>query len=335
MYARTLQPLLLRLDAERAHALTLKLLTTAHQLGVLQIAVPQPILHPVELMGLRFPNRVGLAAGFDKNAACVDALGMLGFGFLEVGTVTPRPQRGNPRPRIFRIRDAQAVINRMGFPNEGVAALCARLRMRRFAGILGVNIGKNAATPLEEANADYTACLRAVYPYADYVAVNVSSPNTPGLRELQREAQLRPLLEVLLRARVQLAQEHGRRVPLLVKLSPDMSDAELSSAAGIIGALGIDGVIATNTTLQRPGVEALEIARQAGGLSGAPLRALATATVRKLRNELGAQVAIIGVGGIHSAASARDMLEAGADLLQVYTGLVYAGPQLIRELSQV
>ncbi len=335
MYARTLQPLLLRLDAERAHALTLKLLTTAHQLGVLQIAVPRPTLHPVELMGLRFPNRVGLAAGFDKNAACVDALGMLGFGFLEVGTVTPKPQQGNPRPRIFRIPEAQAVINRMGFPNEGVAALCARLRMRRFAGILGVNIGKNAATPLEDAGTDYAACLRAVYPHADYVAVNVSSPNTAGLRELQREAQLRPLLEGLLHARARLAQEHGRRVPLLVKLSPDMSDEELSSAAGTIGALGIDGVIATNTTVQRPGVEALQIARQAGGLSGAPLLALATAAVRKLRAHLGTRVAIIGVGGIHSAACAREMLAAGADLLQLYTGLVYQGPALVRELSQV
>jgi dihydroorotate dehydrogenase len=335
MYARTLQPLLLRLDAERAHALTLRLLITAHQLGVLQLTVPRPVQHPVKLMGLTFPNRVGLAAGFDKNAACVDALGMLGFGFLEVGTVTAKPQPGHPRPRIFRIREAQAVINRMGFPNEGVAALCARLRMRRFAGVLGVNIGKNAATPLDDAAADYAACLRAVYPHADYVAVNVSSPNTPGLRDLQREAQLRPLLEALLHARSHLAHEHGRRVPLLVKLSPDMSDEELSSAAGTIVALGIDGVIATNTTLQRPGVEALQIARQAGGLSGAPLLALATATVRKLRAQLGTQVAIIGVGGIHSAACAREMFAAGADLLQVYTGLVYEGPQLVHELSQV
>jgi dihydroorotate dehydrogenase len=335
MYVRALQRLLLRLDAERAHALTLKLLATAHQLGVLQLSLPRPVLHPVERMGLTFPNRVGLAAGFDKNGACVDALGMLGFGFLEVGTVTPKPQPGNPRPRIFRIPEAQAVINRMGFPNEGVAALCARLRMRRFAGILGVNIGKNAATPLEDANADYAACLRAVYPHADYVAVNVSSPNTPGLRDLQREGPLRQLLEFLLQARSHLAQEHGRRVPLLVKLSPDLTDEELYSAGETIGALGIEGVIATNTTLQRPGVEAVQTARQAGGLSGAPLLGLATATVRKLRAQLGSRVAIIGVGGIHSAASAGEMLAAGADLLQLYTGLAYQGPGLVRELCQV
>ncbi len=335
MYSRTVQPLLLRLDAERAHALTLRLLSTAHQLGVLQWSLPKPVSRPLELMGMTFPNRVGLAAGFDKNATCVDALGMLGFGFIEVGTVTPRPQPGNARPRIWRIAQAQAVINRMGFPNHGVAALSARLRMRRFSGICGVNIGKNAATPLEQAGADYSACLRAVYPYADYVAVNVSSPNTAGLRELQQEAHLRALLGGLLEARWRLASEHGRRVPLLVKLSPDLSDEDLSAAATTIGALGIDGVIATNTTIQRRGVEAWPVAREAGGLSGAPLLPLATATVRKLRAQLGAHVAIIGVGGIHSAATAREMFAAGADLLQLYTGLVYRGPQLVRELSQV
>jgi dihydroorotate dehydrogenase len=332
---RVLQPLLLRLDAERAHALTLRLLSTAHRLGVLQWMQPRAVSRPVELMGLKFPNRVGLAAGFDKNAVCVDALAALGFGFLELGTVTLRPQPGNARPRIFRIPEAQAVINRMGFPNEGVAALCARLRMRRFRGICGVNIGKNAATPLEQAEADYVACLGAVYPYADYVAVNVSSPNTAGLRELQREGQLRVLLESLLRARSRLSVEHGRRVPLLVKLSPDLTEEELSSAAAIVAELRIDGVIATNTTLARPALEQVPAAREAGGLSGAPLLALATATVRKLRAQLGPRVAIIGVGGIHSADSARLMLAAGADLLQLYTGLVYRGPRLVSELAQV
>jgi dihydroorotate dehydrogenase len=332
---RVLQRLLLKLDAERAHAVTLRLLKAAHRLGVLNWSVPAAVSRPVELMGLSFSNRVGLAAGFDKNAACVDALGALGFGFLELGTVTPRAQAGNPRPRIFRIPEAQAVINRMGFPNDGVAALCARLRMRRFKGICGVNIGKNAATPLEHAEADYAACLGAVYPYADYVAVNVSSPNTAGLRELQREGQLRALLESLLRLRSRLAVEHGRRVPLLVKLSPDLSDQQLASAAAIIGELHIDGVIATNTTIARPGLEQAPVARESGGLSGAPLLALATAAVRKLRAQLGSRVAIIGVGGIHSAASAREMLAAGADLLQLYTGLVYGGPQLVSELAQV
>ncbi len=332
---RALQPLLLRLDAEQAHALTLRLLGIAQQLGVLQWSLPAPVSRPLELMGLTFPNRVGVAAGFDKNGRCIDALGALGFGFIELGTVTPEPQPGNPRPRIVRVPEAQAVINRMGFPNEGVAALVARLRTRRFGGICGVNIGKNAATPLERAEADYATCLRAVYPYADYVAVNVSSPNTAGLRELQRGAQLRALLEGLLGARSRLAAEHGRRVPLLVKLSPDLGGEELSSAAAVIGALHIDGVVATNTTIRRPGLAGLPAAEQAGGLSGAPLRPLAAAAVRRLRAELGARVAIIGVGGIDSADAAREMFAAGADLIELYTGLVYRGPRLVRELSQV
>jgi len=332
---RVLQPVLLRIDAERAHTLTLKLLNLAQQLGVLQWALPRPVSRPLELLGLKFSNRVGLAAGFDKNATCIDALGALGFGFIELGTVTPEPQPGNPRPRIFRIPEAQAVVNRMGFPNAGVAALLARLRLRRFAGICGVNIGKNAVTPLERAAADYVTCMRAVYPYADYIAVNISSPNTAGLRELQREAQLRPLLESLLETRARLEAEQGRRLPLLVKLSPDLADEELSSAAAVIGALRIDGVIATNTTIRRPGVAGLAAAEQTGGLSGAPLLPLATATVRRLRAELGAGVAIIGVGGIHSVESAREMFAAGADLIELYTGFAYRGPRLVRELAQL
>lgn len=338
MYS-ALRPMLFRLDAERAHRWTLKLLSAAHQLGVLQLLLPRAGSGPgsgaVELMGLKFPNRVGLAAGYDKNAACVDALGMLGFGFIEVGTVTPRAQPGNARPRIFRIREAQAVVNRMGFPNDGVATLCAHLRLRRFRGVCGVNIGKNAATPLEQAGADYAACLRAVYPYADYVAVNVSSPNTVGLRELQSEARLAPLLESLLENRSRLAQEHGRHVPLLVKLSPDLSDEELAATAAVIGKLEIEGVIATNTTTRRPRVADLPHAREAGGLSGAPLLELAMAAVRRLRAALGARVSIIGVGGIGSAADAVQMRAAGADLVQLYTGLVYRGPRLVRELSEL
>ena len=332
---RALQPLLLRLDAERAHAITLRMLNIAQQLGVLQWALPRPVSRPLKLMGLTFPNRVGLAAGFDKNAISIDALGALGFGFIELGTVTPEAQPGNPRPRIFRIPEAQAVINRLGFPNAGLAAFVARLRLRRFAGICGVNIGKNATTPLERAKADYIACMQAVYPYADYIAVNVSSPNTAGLRDLQREAPLRALLEELLEARSRLAAEQGRRVPLLVKLSPDLTDEDLSSAAAVIGALRIDGVIATNTTIRRPGLAGLPVAEQPGGLSGAPLLALATATVRRLRSQLGASIAIIGVGGIHSAESAREMLAAGADLIELYTGFAYRGPRLVRELSQL
>lgn len=330
MYA-ALQPLLMRLDPERAHALTLDLLRRAYGLGLL----PQQRTSgtPVRRMGLEFANRVGLAAGFDKNGVCIDALGRLGFGFLELGTVTPRPQTGNPRPRVFRLREACAVINRMGFPNEGVDALAARLARRRFGGICGVNIGKNAATPLDLAGADYAACLQAIYAQADYVALNISSPNTAHLRELQQESRLAPLLESLLELRVRLAREHGRHVPLLVKLSPDLTDPDLTATARVIAGLGIEGVIATNTTLRRPGVEGHPRAGESGGLSGAPLLDLSLGAVRRLRGELGARATIIGVGGIDSAAAARAMLAAGADLVQIYTGLVYRGPRLVRELA--
>lgn len=332
MYA-VLQPLLMRLDPERAHGVTLSLLRSAHQLGVLRSAETRRA--PVRLLGLEFANRVGLAAGFDKNGLCIDALGQLGFGFIEVGTVTPQPQPGNPRPRVFRLPEARAVVNRMGFPNEGVAPLVARLRLRRYRGVCGVNIGKNAATPLDEAGGDYATCLKAVYAYADYVTLNISSPNTAGLRELQRESRLAPLLESLLELRARLAAEHRRHVPLLVKLSPDLADEELAATASVIGALGIEGVIATNTTTTRPGVAGVENAGEPGGLSGAPLFDLSVAVVRRLRAELGSRIAIIGVGGVGSRQAARAMLDAGADLVQLYTGLVYEGPGLIRELSQL
>lgn len=332
MYA-ALQPLLLRLDPERAHALTLELLRTAHRLHLL--SPPHGIGRAVQRMGLEFANRVGLAAGFDKNGLCIDALGALGFGFIEVGTITPRPQPGNPRPRVFRLPASHAVINRMGFPNEGVEALVARLARRRFRGICGVNIGKNAATPLDEAGGDYAACLRAVYAHADYVTLNISSPNTAGLRELQQQARLAPLLESLLELRARLAREHGRHVPLLVKLSPDMTEEDLAATARIIGSLAIEGVIATNTTIARPGLEGQRVAGETGGLSGAPLLELSLVTVRRLRAALGARAVIIGVGGIDSVSAAQAMLAAGADLIQVYTGLVYRGPRLIRELARI
>ena len=332
---RALRPLLFRLDPERAHALTLGLLDLARRLQLLRPYGEAGAAQSVRLMGLTFPNRVGLAAGLDKNAACIDALGALGFGFVEVGTVTPRPQAGNPRPRIFRILEADAIVNAMGFPNEGVDAACARLRARRFAGVCGVNIGKNATTPLAEAAADYTHCLRAVYPWADYVAINVSSPNTPGLRQLQAEEHLTPLLETLLGARSQLAAQTGRRVPLLVKLSPDLTDADLEGLVAVVRALGIDGVIATNTTVQRPGLAAVPDAARPGGLSGPPLHTLATSVVRRLRARLPAGLPIIGVGGICSLDSARGMLEAGADLIQIYTGLIYRGPGLVRMLARL
>ena len=331
MYALA-RSLLFALDAERAHGLTLAGLRVSHRLGLLGLAAASQPVQPVELMGLTFANRIGLAAGFDKNATCVDAMGALGFGFVEVGTLTPRSQAGNPRPRVFRLPRARAVINRMGFPNGGVAAATIRLRRRRYTGVCGVNIGKNAATPLEQAAGDYVTALRAVYEYADYVTINISSPNTQGLRQLQAVDQLRPLLQALLETRMELAERVGWKVPLVVKLSPDLAADDLAATAQVIRELSLDGVIATNTTLDRAAVEGLPHAERPGGLSGAPLRDRAATMVRDLRALLGPQMPLIGVGGISSAADAAAMLAAGADLSQVYTGLIYRGPALVREL---
>jgi dihydroorotate dehydrogenase len=331
MYALA-RSLLFALDAERAHGLTLAALRVGHRLGLLGLLATAQPAQPVELMGLTFPNRIGLAAGFDKNASCVDAMGALGFGFIEVGTLTPHSQAGNPRPRIFRLSKARAVINRMGFPNEGVAAAAVRLRRRRYTGVCGVNIGKNAATALEEATGDYVTALTAVYEFADYVAINISSPNTHGLRQLQQGEQLRPLLQALLATRAELAERIGWKVPLVVKLSPDLAADELAATAQVIRELALDGVIATNTTLDRTGVAGLRDAERPGGLSGAPLRERAAQVVRDLRALLGPDIPLIGVGGISSAADATAMLAAGADLVQVYTGLIYQGPALVREL---
>jgi dihydroorotate dehydrogenase len=330
MYALA-RSLLFALDAERAHGLTLAGLRAGHRLGLLGLAAAPPA-QPVELMGLTFANRIGLAAGFDKNASCIDAIGALGFGFVEVGTLTPRGQPGNPRPRVFRLPQARAVINRMGFPNEGVAAAAVRLRRRRYTGVCGVNIGKNADTPLEEATGDYIAALRAVYEFADYVTLNISSPNTQGLRQLQEGQQLRPLLQALLEVRAELAERIGWKVPLVVKLSPDLATDELAATAQVIRELSLDGVIATNTTLDRTAVAGLPHAQRPGGLSGEPLQARSVAVVRELRALLGPQMPLIGVGGISSAADAAAMLGAGADLIQIYTGLIYRGPALVREL---
>jgi dihydroorotate dehydrogenase len=331
MYALA-RSLLFALDAERAHGLTLAALRVSHRLGLLGLAGASQPVQPVELMGLTFANRIGLAAGFDKNATCVDAMGALGFGFVEVGTLTPRSQAGNPRPRVFRLPEVRAVINRMGFPNDGVAAAAIRLRRRRYTGVCGVNIGKNAATPLEQAAGDYVTALRAVYEYADYVTINISSPNTQGLRQLQEGEQLRPLLQALLETRAELAERVGWKVPLVVKLSPDLAADDLAATAQVIRELSLDGVIATNTTLDRAAVAGQRHADRPGGLSGAPLRERAATVVRDLRALLGPDMPLIGVGGISSAADAAAMLAAGADLIQVYTGLIYRGPALVREL---
>ncbi len=331
MYALA-RALLFALSAEAAHRLTLAGLRAAHRVGLLRVrGVAQPA-PPLELMGLSFANRIGLAAGFDKNAACVDAMGALGFGFIEVGTLTPKGQPGNPKPRVFRLPKVRAVINRMGFPNEGVGAAIGNLRKRCYTGVCGVNIGKNAATPLEQATSDYVTALQAVYEYADYVAINISSPNTQGLRQLQEGAQLRPLLQALLATRAELAERIGWRVPLVVKLSPDLSGDELAGTAQVIRELGLDGVIATNTTLDRAAVSGMTHAERPGGLSGEPLRARSLAVIGQLRRLLGPDMPLIGVGGISGAADAAAMFAAGADLIQVYTGLIYRGPGLVREL---
>jgi len=323
------RPLLFLLDPERAHELTLGLADAPLRLGLLR--VPRARGAPVQAMGLQFPNAVGLAAGLDKNAAHVDALARLGFGFIEVGTVTPRPQAGNPRPRLFRLPKARALINRMGFNNVGLDAFMQNLSRASWRGVLGINIGKNADTPIERAGDDYAACLERVYARASYVAVNVSSPNTKNLRDLQDSRNLDALLQRLAAQREQLAQHHGRRVPLALKVAPDLDAAQVQSIADAVRRHGIDGVIATNTSVSREGVEGLPDATQAGGLSGAPIRERATATLAALAGALKGEATLIGVGGIQRGADATAKLAAGATLVQLYTGLIYRGPALVAE----
>lgn len=287
---------------------------------------------PVDCMGLRFSNPVGLSAGLDKNADYLNGLGALGFGFIEVGTVTPRAQAGNPQPRMFRLIGHQAIINRLGFNNKGVDYLVERVKKRRYNGILGINIGKNADTPLSDANEDYLICLRKVYPHADYITVNISSPNTPGLRELQHGDMLRELFDALKREQYLLATIHGKYKPIAIKIAPDMDDGQLDAFANQALAARIDAVIATNTTFSRDGVESSEHAKEVGGLSGAPLRSRATHTVAHLGIRFADQIPIIGVGGIVDTASGLDKIHAGAQLIQIYTGLIYAGPSLVKQL---
>jgi dihydroorotate dehydrogenase len=323
---------LFKLDAEHAHELTLDLfrrmprLATAPFCGKVRNA-------PVELLGLHFRNRVGLAAGLDKNGECLRAWDALGFGFVEVGTVTPRPQPGNPRPRMFRLPAQQALINRLGFNNKGVDHLLRQVAESGYRGVLGINIGKNFDTPIERADEDYLTCLRKVYAAASYVTVNISSPNTKNLRELQQADRLRALLTVLSGEGEQLAQRHGRRRPILVKIAPDVGEAELDGIALAARECGIDGLIATNTTISRPGLGDEPLAGEMGGLSGAPLRPLADETLRQLRRRVGTDFPLIGVGGILSGADARAKRDAGADLVQIYSGFIYRGPALISECA--
>ena len=324
------RPFLFALDAETAHDLTLASLRTAHALH-LPVACAAPKARPVRVMGLEFPNRIGLAAGLDKNGECIDGLAALGFGHIEIGTVTPRPQAGNPRPRLFRLPQRQAIINRMGFNNHGVDALVANVRRAAWKGILGINIGKNFDTPIERAADDYLACLRKVYPHAGYVTMNISSPNTRNLRQLQGGAELDALLAPLKREQETLAQQHGRQVPLALKIAPDLDEAQILVVAEAVKRHRIDAVIATNTTVAREGVEQLVHAGEAGGLSGAPLFEKAGNVQDALFRHLGNEVPLIGVGGVTSGKTARAKLEGGAQLVQLYTGLIYRGPALVRE----
>jgi dihydroorotate dehydrogenase len=321
-----IRPALFTLDPKRAHRLALD---AARIYGRFP-AVPWSGT-PIDLMGLRFPNRIGLAAGFDKNAQAVDGLGKLGFGFIEVGTVTPRAQAGQGRPRLFRIPKAGALINRLGFPNSGAAAVARHLTHRRYGGVVGVNIGKNADTPIDAAVDDYLTCLRAVCCVADYVAVNVSSPNTESLRDLHRAERLEPLLSALLSERDVISRQTHRKLPILLKISPDLDFGALEEIARIALRVSLDGIIATNTTVQREHDAGAQMASQSGGLSGTPLYRLSHRTVSTLRQLLGSAFPIIGVGGVDSPGKARAMRRAGADLVQIYTGLIYHGPSLVAQ----
>ena len=326
------RPFLFAFDAERAHGLGLASMEAAYRSGLnpLLASAPKPL--PTKAFGLTFQNPVGLAAGLDKNGAHIDALMALGFGFIEIGTTTPRAQPGNPKPRMFRLPEQQAIINRLGFNNEGVDALVRNVeRARRKGGLLGINIGKNKDTPNESAEDDYLHCLRKVYALADYVTVNISSPNTAGLRELQEEQALRRLVGSLREAQEKLGAQHGKRVPMLVKIAPDLSDGDIEAAGRVLGDLQVDGVIAGNTTISRDGVEGARFAAEVGGLSGAPLMGKSTAVLRMLRTRLPEAIPLVGVGGILHGADAATKQAAGATLMQVYTGLIYRGPALIGE----
>ena len=322
------RPLLFSLAPERAHELTLSLLKSSHKMGLMRQNVAAK---PVTCMGIEFPNPVGLAAGLDKNGAYIDALAGQGFGFIEIGTITPRPQAGNPHPRLFRLPQAKAIINRMGFNNDGVDQLVENVKAAKFKGILGINIGKNADTPVEKAVDDYLICLEKVYNYASYITVNISSPNTKNLRSLQSGDARTELLETLKKRQLELAQEYQHYVPLVLKVAPDLDNSDIAFIAKQLLQFKIDGLIVTNTTLSREGVEGLEHAEEAGGLSGAPVFEKSTACLAAFAAVLKGQIPLIGVGGILSGADAAAKKQAGASLVQVYSGLIYTGPKLVKD----
>lgn len=328
---------LFELDPEKAHDLTLGAIARIQHTPLLCTIAQPRVDDPVTVAGIRFPNRLGLAAGLDKNGRCIDGLGAMGFGFVEVGTVTPKAQPGNPRPRMFRLPQARALINRLGFNNDGLDAFLANVQRANFrsqGGILGLNIGKNAATPIERAVDDYLIGLAGVYPHADYVTVNISSPNTKNLRALQSDEALDALLAALQERKAVLQREHGRSVPMFVKIAPDLDEAQVKVIAATLRKNGIDGVIATNTTIAREAVKHLPHGEEAGGLSGAPVFEASNRVIRLLRAELGSSYPIIGVGGVMSGADAVAKREAGADLVQIYTGFIYGGPPLVTEAAR-
>jgi len=328
------KPLLFQLDAEVAHDLTLKGLKFAQKAGLLHL-YPSPIIcESRTVMGITFPNAVGLAAGLDKNGAVIDGMASLGFGFIEIGTITPRPQLGNPKPRLFRVKQAQGIINRFGFNNLGVDYLIANVKAAQYKGVLGINIGKNFDTPMENAVDDYLICMQKVYAHATYITVNISSPNTKNLRALQEKTALSQLLLKLKAEQAKLADQHGRYVPITLKIAPDLAFEQVNEIADLLLEHQIDGVIATNTTLSREPVEGMEHANESGGLSGAPVRDVSTLVISQLSKRLQGALPIIGVGGILTGADAVEKIAAGASLVQVYSGLIYKGPQLVRDICK-
>jgi dihydroorotate dehydrogenase len=331
------RPFLFGLDAETAHELTMHSLARVQGTPLEWTYCSAMVDDPIELAGLKFPNRVGLAAGLDKNARCIDGLGAMGFGFVEVGTVTPLPQPGNPKPRMFRVPQANALINRLGFNNDGLEAFVANVKrstFRKKGRILGLNIGKNAATPIENATSDYLVGLEGVYPHADYVTINISSPNTSNLRSLQGDEALEGLLGAIAQRREALAGQYGRRVPVFVKIAPDLDEAQVEVIAAALKRHAMDGVVATNTTISRDAVKGLPHAAEAGGLSGSPVLEASNRVIGLLRAALGAKFPIIGVGGIMSGDDAVSKIRAGADVVQIYTGLIYRGPDLVSQCAR-
>jgi dihydroorotate dehydrogenase len=327
------KPFLFKLDAEYAHDLSLRSLKIAEKIGLLNIFYQQVKHLPRQVMGLTFPNPVGLAAGLDKNGAYIDGMAALGFGFIEVGTVTPRPQPGNPKPRLFRVKEADGIINRFGFNNLGVDQLIKNIRASRYRGILGINIGKNFDTPNEDAAEDYLICMRKVYRYASYIAVNISSPNTKNLRQLQEKQALDALLGTLKAEQIALSQKYRKYVPIALKIAPDLDYEQIIEIASLLKTHRFDAVIATNTTLSRQDVEGYTNADESGGLSGSPVRDRSTQVIRHLSNQLAGALPIIGVGGVMSGADAIEKIEAGASLVQLYSGMIYKGPCLVGEVA--